>query len=150
MRYKWSKQYYNYYYLNQASELHKNGILFDYRGFGKSKNFNIDSNLLYHSEFLIDFETALRYAKKYYPNNKIGTLGFSMGGYFPFRTKKKLNFIIADSPLTFPYIVLDRLNKNYIKLPLNAVDINFNTKKTLIFIGEKDKIIQNLILLWTK
>jgi hypothetical protein len=141
------------YYLNQASELHKNGIniiLFDYRGFGKSKNFNIDPNLLYHSEFLIDFETALNYSKKIYPHNKIGTIGFSMGGYFPFITKIKMDFIIADSPLGYPKNVLERINKKNITLPINAVDINFKKEKTLIFIGENDRLIKMSDFKYTK
>ncbi len=141
------------YYLNQAFLLTKKGIniiLFDYRGFGKSSNFNIDSSLLFHSEFLIDFETILKYTKKTYPFNKIGTLGYSMGGYFPFITKIKMDFIIADSPLGYPKNVLERLNKKNIKLPLNAVDIKFKKEKTLIFIGENDRIIKMSDFKYTK
>lgn len=133
------------YYLNQATLLSENGfnvILFDYRGFGKSSDFNIDTNLLFHSEFLIDFETALNYAKKFYPHNIIGTLGFSMGGYFPFITKIKMDFKIADSPLGYPKNVLERLNKKNIKLPINAFDIKFKKEKALIFIGKNDRIIK--------
>jgi len=74
------------YLLSQALNLANKGynvVTFDYRGFGHSQDFKVDTtNLLFHNEFLLDFEAVVRHAKKSYPKNKTGSFGFSMGGYF--------------------------------------------------------------------
>lgn len=141
--------------LNLAN-LGYNVICFDYRGFGKSQDFKIDTTLLFHQEFLLDFNTAVEYAKQLYPNNKIGTFGFSMGAYFPLITKLKIDFIIGDSPLTNPFIFLERLNKPTIKLPENTQKISISDLKMpqLYILGNQDKFVKiddipvNFVLLY--
>ena len=118
-----------------------NVITFDYRGFGQSQDFKIDTTLMFHNEFLMDFEAIVEYARKQYPGNKIGTLGFSMGGYFPLITKNKLDFMMADSPLISPLVVLQRLNKKNLKLPKDFIEPIISQIAQLYFIGSKDKII---------
>jgi uncharacterized protein len=133
--------YFLAYALTLANEGY-NVISFDYRGFGKSQDFKIDTTLLFHNEFLLDFEAVVQYTKKLYPNNKIGTLGFSMGGYFPLITTMKLDFIIADSPLLNPIIFLERLNETGIMLPKNAVvPILKKEIPQFYFLGDQDKFI---------
>lgn len=84
----------------------------------RAKNSRVDTtNLLFHNEFLLDFEAVVKHAKKLYPKNKIGSFGFSMGGYFPVITKMKLDFIMADSPLISPKIFLERLGMPDTTLP---------------------------------
>lgn len=133
------------YLLSQALNLAYKGynvVTFDYRGFGHSQNFKIDTiNLLFHNEFLLDFEAVVRHAKKLYPKNKIGSFGFSMGGYFPVITKMKLDFIMADSPLISPKIFLERLQMPDTTLPDNYVEPIEKKIPQLYFIGSKDKRI---------
>ncbi len=119
-----------------------NVVMFDYRGFGQSDNFDIDTTLLFHQEFLIDFETVLRYVKQTKASNKTGTMGFSMGGYFPLITKEKIDFMIADSPMISPKMVLSRLNKLNLKLPKNAIEPQTMVVPQLIFIANKDTIVK--------
>ncbi|MCC5613214.1 alpha/beta hydrolase, partial [Nostoc sp. CHAB 5834] len=130
------------YYLGAAQLLSKNGfnvVLFDYRGFGESDDFKIDSNYLFYSEFLIDYETVF-YATKIRHKNKIGVLAFSMGGYFPLALDLMPDFIILDSPMLNPQAVISRLNKNSIKLP--EIKQNLTCKKipTISFWGDEDKV----------
>lgn len=137
------------YLLAQSLNLADRGfhvISFDYRGFGKSDNFKIDSTLLFCNEFLIDLETTLNFAKKKYPKNKIGTLGFSMGGYFSLITTEKLDFIIADSPLISPKssIIRDQalLKGRIINLPPKYLEPNvLLSVPKLYFIGSQDKFV---------
>ncbi len=119
-----------------------NVVMFDYRGFGQSDNFDIDTTLLFHQKFLIDFETVLRYVKQKNRGHKIGTMGFSMGGYFPLITKEKIDFMIADSPMISPNMVLSRLNKSNLKLPKDTVEPQSTIVPQLIFIANKDIIIK--------
>ncbi|MEY4541892.1 MAG: hypothetical protein RLZZ306_3649 [Bacteroidota bacterium] len=133
------------YLLSQALHLADKGynvITFDYRGFGHSQDFKVDTtNLLFHNEFLLDFEAVVRHAKKLYPKNKIGSFGFSMGGYFPVITKMKLDFIMADSPLISPKIFVLRLEMPDTTLPDNYVEPTEKKVPQLYFIGSKDKRI---------
>jgi uncharacterized protein len=124
------------------SYLGYNVVTFDYRGFGHSQDFKVDTvNLLFHNEFLLDFEAVVRQAKKLYPKNKVGSLGFSMGGYFPVITKMKLDFIMADSPLISPKIFVVRLAMPDTTLPDNFLELIENKTPQLYFIGSKDKRI---------
>ena len=133
------------YFISQALNLANEGynvITFDYRGYGHSQNFKIDTvNLLFHNEFLLDFEAVVEYAKKLYPKNKVGSLGFSMGGYFPLITKIKLDFIMADSPLISPKIFLKRLARQDTTLPDNYLEPIEKKEPQLYFVGKDDKFL---------
>ena len=69
-------------WLDNAKALSKGGYrvyMFDYRGFGHSADFAIDSKRLYYSEFTTDLRTALADARRRYPRNRTGIISFSMG-----------------------------------------------------------------------
>ena len=133
------------YFVGQALNLANEGynvITFDYRGYGHSQDFKVDTvNLLFHNEFLFDFEAVVEYAKKLYPKNKVGSLGFSMGGYFPLITKMKLDFIVADSPLISPKTFLKRLARPNITLPDKFFEPIDKKEPQLYFIGKEDKFL---------
>jgi len=141
------------YYLRQANVLHQNGfkvILFDYRGFGESDDFKIDTTLLFHNEFLLDYETVLKEVKSK-NNGSIGVWGFSMGGYFPMVLKEKPDFIILDSAMLNLEEILHRLNKPDLKIPKNSLKVLPNHIPTVAFWGQKDKItIASDNTLWNK
>ncbi|MBF9140099.1 alpha/beta hydrolase family protein [Hymenobacter properus] len=68
--------------LHQARALTAAGYrvyLFDYRGFGHSADFAIDTEQLYYHEFAVDLGTALADARRRYPRNRTGIIAFSMG-----------------------------------------------------------------------
>ncbi|WP_201983843.1 alpha/beta hydrolase [Hymenobacter rubidus] len=70
------------YFLYQAQALSKGGYrvyLFDYRGFGHSSDFAIERQRLYYAEFTTDLRTVLADARRRYPHNRTGIIGFSMG-----------------------------------------------------------------------
>jgi len=70
------------YWLNQAgilSQVGYNVLMFDYRGFGKSSEFNIDPNYLYYDEFVDDLTTVIKWAKQNLKYDKLGLISFSMG-----------------------------------------------------------------------
>jgi len=69
-------------WLDNARALTKGGYrvyLFDYRGFGHSADFAIDGQRLYYPEFAVDLRTALADARRRFPRNRTGIIGFSMG-----------------------------------------------------------------------
>jgi uncharacterized protein len=133
------------YFLSQALNLANEGynvITFDYRGFGHSQNFKVDTtNLLFHNEFLLDFEAVVRHANQLYPKNKVGSLGFSMGGYFPLISTMKLDFIMADSPLISPKTFLKRLSRPTVTLPDNSLEPIEKKIPQLYFLGKDDKFL---------
>jgi alpha-beta hydrolase superfamily lysophospholipase len=58
-----------------------NVLTFDWRGFGESEAWPIDSNQLVYSEFLLDYDAAIDFAKERAETDRtrIGLLGFSTG-----------------------------------------------------------------------
>ena len=133
------------YFIGQALNLANEGynvITFDYRGYGHSQDFKVDTiNLLFHNEFLLDFEAVIEHAKKLYPKNKVGSLGFSMGGYFPLITNMKLDFIVADSPLISPKTFLKRFARPNVTLPDKYLEPIDKKESQLYFIGKEDKFL---------
>ena len=69
-------------WLHQARALSLHGYrvyMFDYRGFGHSADFAIDTQRLYYREFALDLSTALADARRRYPRSRTGIIAFSMG-----------------------------------------------------------------------
>lgn len=83
-------------------------LLFDYRGFGHSSAFPMDSTRLFYNEFATDLDTALRAARREFPANRLGVWSFSMGTIVATicLRKRLVDFLIAD---------------NYVKSPVGAV-----------------------------
>lgn len=74
-----------------------NVLTFDWRGFGESGDWSIEADRLVYSEFLLDFEAAIDYAKnrpETDPDN-IGLFGFSTGAYLSFAMAAKRDDISA-------------------------------------------------------
>lgn len=70
------------YWLNHAAILSQLGytvILFDYRGFGQSSDFEMNLNQLYYDEFSEDLKAVFDWTKKNINNKNIGIWGLSMG-----------------------------------------------------------------------
>lgn len=70
------------YWLDHCAVLCQNGftvVMFDYRGFGESSDFEINANQLYYEEFTKDLSAVYHYAKKQYPSFSTGVWALSMG-----------------------------------------------------------------------
>jgi hypothetical protein len=88
-------------------------ITFDYRGFGHSSPFALDSNQLYYNEFALDLESVIKYAKGQFKGYRVGVRALSMGteiatlayGVTPF------DYFIGDSFVCDPIAMQDRLRK---------------------------------------
>ncbi len=89
--------------------------LYDYRGFGESSDFSINSNMLYYNEFITDLSAVVNAVKSSEPKNKICLFGFSMGTIvntlYLFQNKNDIDFYIGDGQVYSPSLVTDRLNK---------------------------------------
>jgi alpha-beta hydrolase superfamily lysophospholipase len=103
------------YFIWQARALLVKGfrvIAFDYRGFGKSSDFKINSDYLFHPEFAIDLDTVIREAREKYPKDKIGLYAMSMGTYVSLLRKERVDFAIAEGFYHDPQKVVDRIKVN--------------------------------------
>lgn len=90
-------------------------VTFDYRGFGKSDDFEIQREYLYYPEFALDLEAVVEYTSKKFPNDKIGVWGMSMGTTIISRAygkiKNQIQFIIGEGYVTKPSAIVDRYQK---------------------------------------
>jgi uncharacterized protein len=140
------------YYIQQAFELSRIGytaILFDYRGFGESSEFNIYPELFYYDEFASDLASVISWAKNEYEDFETGVWGFEMGATIaPMAFEiEAFDFLIAESAVIDSESYSGNLSKykfKTIKFPPSHIRIDSLFKnlkiQTLMFYGEKDKL----------
>jgi alpha-beta hydrolase superfamily lysophospholipase len=138
--------------LGQANEFFKAGynvILYDYRGFGESSNFEINRNKMYYEEFTEDLRSVLKFVKKEYTPTKVVLYGLSMGTIVSksvLNTDTSINGAILDSFVVNLKLVVDRIleiRNKQVLLPDDAqkyADANKKATSTpiLLFSGLKD------------
>lgn len=138
-------------YITQAAILSQLGytiLLFDYRGFGASDGFAIDTNMLYYNEFATDLTAAVKFAKAKYSGNKTGIWCFSMGTIITTLSAKESHpdFIIGDSYVTSPAAIKAYYAPKDKQLNLPADAPKYDVALTaihipmLIFSGTEDKV----------
>lgn len=140
------------YWLEQTRELVSKGftvVLFDYRGFGKSSDFEMDYDYLYYNEFAIDLATVVNWAQNNMKDNKTGIWALSMGTIMTTIALERVkpDFIIAEGYVVSPVVVqqkLKELKKKNVLLPKEVDKYEPNLKKIqvpiLLFAGKQDVI----------
>jgi len=126
-------------------------LLFDYRGFGHSSAFPMDSTRLYYNEFATDLDTALRAARREFPANRLGVWSLSMGTVVATLClqKSRVDFLIADNYVQSPVEMVD-LYKGWgktVTLPDNAERYPAMTPKLtcpILFFGGIDDDVTTL------
>ena len=86
-------------------------VTFDYRGFGKSQDFEIQKEFLYYKEFAWDLEAVVETISKEIPNKKFPISPMSMGTTIASRAypqiKGQIDFIIGEGFVTDPDGIVD-------------------------------------------
>ena len=97
------------YYANAFLKAGFDVVLFDYRGFGQSSDFAKDPAYLYYNEYVTDMETAIVAAKKQFPKNRLGILGFSASTIITTLAVQKypVDFIIGEGYVRDPQRIVD-------------------------------------------
>jgi alpha-beta hydrolase superfamily lysophospholipase len=140
--------------LGQANEFFKAGynvILYDYRGFGESSNFEINRNRMYYEEFAEDLRSVLLFVRKEFAPKKVVLYGLSMGTIVSksvLNTDTSINGVILDSFVINPKLVVARIlemKNKQVLIPYGAHQYtDANTKATttpiLLFSGLKDQV----------
>lgn len=136
-----------------------NVLLYDYRGFGKSQDFNIERDMLIYPEFLTDLNAAIDFVKST-NDDKIILFGFSMGATISIGVagyRDDIVAVIADGAYTTTDEVVNIINKNLEQerserriinpdnypdsaQPINAIK-SFSHTNFCILTGSNDKII---------
>jgi fermentation-respiration switch protein FrsA (DUF1100 family) len=92
-----------------------NVLLYDYRGFGKSQDFNIERDMLIYPEFLTDLDAAIDFVKSK-NDDKIILFGFSMGATVSIGVagqRDDISAVIADGAYTKTDEVVKLINQKY-------------------------------------
>jgi len=143
--------------LGQASEFFKAGynvILYDYRGFGESSDFEVNREMMYYEEFEEDLRAVLHYVKKEYTPKKVILYGLSMGTIISktvLNTDKAVSGAILDSFVIDPNLVVDRIKEiknKRVLLPVGAQGYTESNKKEtstpiLLFSGLQDIVTKS-------
>jgi alpha-beta hydrolase superfamily lysophospholipase len=124
-------------------------MLFDYRGFGHSSEFKIDSKQFYYNEFVTDFQTAIKAAKTQFPANKVGVLSFSVSTVLATLAyqQERFDFLIAEGYVRDPAEIISywKREANQVFILPNGADAytaaTLNMKcPMLLLAGTKDEI----------
>ena len=101
-----------------------NVITFDWRGFGKSQYFPIDTNYLVYSEFITDYLAVIDFSTKIetVDENRIGVFGFSTGAFLSYAVAYKSDKVKA--------IIARGIFTDYASIKANL--IKNNPKKTYL------------------
>lgn len=143
--------------LGQAREFFKAGynvVLYDYRGFGESSDFEINRDMMYYEEFAEDLRSVLKYVKKEYAPKRVILYGLSMGTIISksvLDTDRSINGAILDSFVVDPNLVVDRIleiKNKHVLLPDGAQKYVESNKKPLptpilLFSGLKDIVTKS-------
>lgn len=138
------------YWLNHVNELVKRGytvVTFDYRGFGESDAFKINTDYLYYNEFVTDLIAVICWTKNNHTENNLGIWALSMGTIMTTLAlqEEQLDFLVAEgfvvSPMKIKQAIKELKNKE-ILLPENHQSYDSAIKdlatKTLLFAGKQD------------
>ncbi|AFL83034.1 prolyl oligopeptidase family protein [Belliella baltica DSM 15883] len=142
------------YFVYQSAILSSQGftvVTFDYRGFGKSSDFDIERNMLYYDEFVTDLISIGEFTKQNFPDKNIGIWGMSMGTIIAVKAmtslKGKVDFLVTEGFITNTELIVERIFKDKelnISLPKNSTDylkcLNDLSVPILIFSASKDNI----------
>lgn len=87
-------------------------FMFDYRGYGKSDEFNVSNKFFIYAQFATDLNAVVDYTKKYYATYSIDIFGKGIGAGLALgvgANNNKVYRVIADSP----YTTLETIEKRY-------------------------------------
>ncbi|ARS35674.1 alpha/beta hydrolase family protein [Pontibacter actiniarum] len=136
------------YHIKALTESGYTVVAFDYRGFGKSSDFEINPLNLYYNEFATDLQSVLGWTKKSIKGNRTGILAFSMGTIVATLAlqQEKADFLIGEGYVYDPtaYVAKIKALKNRdIILPKGAANYTSQLKRIqydmLLVAGEKDE-----------
>lgn len=126
-------------------------VTFDYRGFGKSSDFAIEKDLLYHPEFSIDLIAVTDFIHKKFQDKKIGIWALSMGSIIAVKSipslQDKVAFLISEGFVTDTSVVVERIKAQRnrdIQLPESKYSFQNSLSKItipiLLFAAENDQL----------
>ena len=131
-----------------------NVVLYDYRGFGESSDFQLNKNMMYYDEFADDLRATVAFVKQQYKTDSIVLYGISMGTIISdivMQEDLSIKGGIFDSFSINPKLVAQRVftkkNKTVL-LPDGAENYIAGNKKklrvpVLLFSGLKDQMTRS-------
>ncbi len=87
-------------------------FMYDYRGFGKSSDFNVSPKFYIYQQFATDLNAAVEYVKKYHAVMTVDLYGWGIGGGLSLgvgANNLKVHRVIADNP----YISFETVQNRY-------------------------------------
>lgn len=147
---------YNLDKVNNFFSIGYNVVLFDYRGYGESSDFEIDSNIYIYPQFVMDLESVIDYVKKNY-TALLDLYGLDIGAGISLgvaASRIDIRHVIADGPWLSLETIRTRYKEvrneditipfgyNKQKEPLYALEVkSINVVGILLIVGSKDEMM---------
>ncbi|MFZ4412262.1 MAG: alpha/beta hydrolase [Bacteroidales bacterium] len=137
---------------SQFLTLGYNVITYDYRGYGESSDFKINSNFYMYAQFEKDLNAVIDYTRKYYSKfRQLDLYGQGMGAGLSIAigcNRTEVNKIIADSP----YNTLESVQKRIKEVHNLDVMIPLAFDKYLLepeyAVAERGKNLSGILIIW--
>lgn len=132
-----------YYFIQEGFTI----ITFDYRGFGHSSPFEIDTNRLYYEQYATDLESVINYTRQEFKDYKVAVRALSMGTAITTIacSKTPIDYFIGDSFICDPVEMqacLQKMTGRPFSLPPGADHYKDDLAKLetpmLVFAGTED------------
>lgn len=137
------------YYVRQVLEMVKQGytiVMFDYRGYGESQAFEMETTMLYYDEFVTDLKAVVDYSKTRF-KQPVGVWALSMGSIPAtlLYSQDKFDYMVVEGFVSSPTLIIEKvkshLQQDY-KLPPSATDYEKALSRLsvpmLLFAGDRD------------
>jgi pimeloyl-ACP methyl ester carboxylesterase len=137
---------------SQFLTLGYNVITYDYRGYGESSDFKINTNFYMYAQFEKDLNAVIDYTRKYYSKfRQLDLYGQGMGAGLSIAigcNRSEVNKIIADSP----YNTMESVQKRLKEVKNQDVIIPLAFDKYLLepeyAVAERGKNITGILIIW--
>ncbi len=133
-------------------------FMYDYRGFGKSSDFNVSPKFFIYQQFATDLTAAVEYVKKYHALLSVDLYGWGIGGGLSLgvgANNLKVHRVIADNPYSTFETVQNRYeqksgtrimmpigyNVSLLEPKMALIDKGDHLRAILLIIGEQGNIM---------
>lgn len=133
-------------------------FMYDYRGYGKSSDFNVSTKFFIYQQFATDLNAAVDYVKKYHSLLSIDLYGWGIGGGLSLgvgANNARVHRVIADNPYTTFETIQNRweaktgqrimmpigYNVSLLEPKMALEDKGENLRAILLIIGEQGSIM---------
>ncbi len=125
-------------------------FMYDYRGYGKSSDFNVSSKFFIYQQFATDLTAVIEYVKKYHALLSVDLYGWGMGGGLSLgvgANNLKVHRVIADNPYSTFETVQNRYEQKSGQRIMMPIGYNVTLLEPKMALEDKGEHLRAILLI---